>query len=907
MGLSAYKKKRSFEKTPEPEGKVHKAKGKLRFVIQKHHASHLHYDFRLEMEGVLKSWAVPKGPSMNPSDKRLAMMVEDHPYEYRNFEGIIPKGNYGAGTVIIWDEGTYELAKELPDPKGEKGLLAQLHQGNLHIRLDGEKLKGEFALIKSRREDMENGWLLIKVKDEFARKTDITKQDRSVVSGKTLDEVKATSNNEWKSNRTSGKKKVEDGRLKNEEKSKNTYDRKLKEDDTSDEKKDKKEIISLLSKVGEKKAMPLQVKPMLATLTDEAFNDKDWIFEVKWDGYRAIANIKGKDVSLYSRNLLSFDKKFAPIYKALSSFEYDAIIDGEIIALNDEGKVDFQQLQAWQKTGEGTLIYYVFDIIWLEGYSLAGLPLIERKEILKQIIPENDAIRFSDHIEDTGIDFFELAGKQGLEGIMAKEKNSAYLLNSRSSSWLKIKTNQRQEVIIAGFTQGRGGRKHFGSLVLGIYEKGKLEYVGHTGSGFNDKTLADLYKKLEKIETADCPFEKKPKTQMPARWVKPQLVCEVKFQEWTREGSMRHPIFMGLREDKKAKDVTREKEIPLKTAKKEGEKEDVPHQKEPKTRTKKIDIKKEQGRFDPALKEVDLTINKKKITFTNLGKLYWKKEKITKGDMLNYYDRIGEFMLPYMKDRPQSLNRHPDGIDGKSFYQKNVAGKVPDWVETYDYTSESDGETKEFYVCKDHASLLYIANLGCIEMNPWHSRVQSAENPDWCVIDLDPGEISFEKVIEAAQVVKEVLDGLGIPSYPKTSGSTGIHIYIPLGARYTYEQSKQLAELVVTFVHDRIPAFTSLERSPSKRKDKIYLDYLQNRAIQTIAAPYSLRPKPGATVSTPLFWDEVKKGLKMSDFTMFTIFDRLKETGDIFTPVLKKGIDMEEALKKAARLMQEKT
>ncbi len=878
MGLTKYKEKRSFDNTPEPEGTIKKSKGKLRFVVQKHQASHLHYDFRLEMEGVLKSWAVPKGPSMNPSDKRLAMMVEDHPYDYRTFEGIIPKGNYGAGTVIIWDEGTYELAKELPDQKGEKGLLSQLHQGNLHITLHGTKLKGEFALIKSKREDMENGWLLIKVKDEHALKKDITKEDRSVVSGKTLDEVAKTSDVEWISNRkqsarSSAKKPAQKPPAKQDEHT---------------EEIDLDEIISQAKKLGKKQAMPSSVKPMLATLTDKPFDNEDWIFELKWDGYRAVSNIKKNKVNLYSRNLLSYDLKFKPVVSALEKLPFDAVFDGEIVALDEAGKIDFQQLQSWQKTGKGTLIYYVFDIIWLQGYSLVDIPLIERKRILQLLLQgAGDTIRYSDHIESTGIDFYELAGKQGLEGIMAKEKQGSYLIGNRSSGWLKIKTTQRQEAVIAGFTEGRGGRKHFGSLVLGIYEGKELKYIGHTGSGFNDKSLADLYKKLERIEVKECPFKVKPKTQMPARWVKPELVCEVKFQEWTRDGSMRHPIFMGMRTDKKAIEVSREVEVPVKDAVASAEK----------------DLSVE--RFPKGVKNVELEIDSKKITFTNLQKLYWKKERITKGDMLNYYDRISEYILPYMKDRPQSLNRHPDGIDGKSFYQKNVAGKVPDWVDTYDYTSDSDGEKKKFYVCKDEASLLYIANLGCIEMNPWHSRVQSAENPDWCVIDLDPGDISFEKVIEAAQVVREVLDALGIQSYPKTSGSTGIHIYIPLGARYDYDQSRQLAELVVTLVHDRIPKFTSLERSPSKRKDKIYLDFLQNRTIQTIAAPYSIRPKPGATVSTPLHWEEVKKGLKVSDFTIFNILDRLKETGDIFTAVLGEGIDLDNALNKAADFLKE--
>ena len=910
MGLTAYKKKRSFDKTPEPSGKKHKGSATLRFVIQKHHASRLHYDFRLEMEGVLKSWAVPKGPSLNPRDKRLAMMVEDHPYEYRTFEGIIPEGNYGAGTVIIWDEGTYTALEKKPGQSDEEALLEQLDSGNIKLDMKGKKIKGGFALVKSKSADEDNAWLLIKKKDKYVSEEDITLKDKSVVSGKTLEKVASTSNNEWISNRsskTASKKKVK--------KPVSTKDPETPPSTGNTTPLSKKEILQLL-KGATKGTMPTSVKPMLASLTDHAFDNPDWIFELKWDGYRAIAEINKGKVSLYSRNLITFNAKFKPIVSELETLPYNMVLDGEIVALNEEGKVDFQQLQAWQKTGEGHLQMYIFDILWMEGYDLTGLPLIKRKEILKNILPDHPVIRYSDHIIGSGNDFFELAEKEGVEGIMAKDKNSTYISSKRTSSWLKVKTNKRQEAIICGYTKGRGGRKYFGSLVLGIYEKGKLRYIGQTGSGFNDKTLADLHAQLKKIETAKSPFEVKPKTTMPVTWVKPELLCEVKFQEWTREGSMRHPIFMGTREDKKPKEITREKEIPVEeivgsehssATKNEvadngigKEKNSVKKatSKKPAKAGKKIKIP-EKGRFDTTLKKQDLRIDGKTITFTNPGKIYWKKEKITKGDMLNYYDRVSSYILPYMKDRPQSLNRHPDGVGGKSFYQKNVKGKVPDWVETYEYTSESDGEKKEFFVCTDEASLLYIANLGCIELNPWHSRIASADYPDWCVIDLDPGNISFEKVIEAALVVKEVLDALGVPSYPKTSGSTGIHIYIPLGAQYTYDQSRQLAELVVTLVHDRIPAFTSLERSPARRKTKIYLDYLQNRAIQTIAAPYSLRPKPGATVSTPLYWEEVKRGLKIADFTIFNITDRLKETGDIFTPVLGKGIDLEKTLLKA--------
>jgi bifunctional non-homologous end joining protein LigD len=872
MSLSEYKKKRSFNETPEPEGKVHKATSTLRFVVQKHAASHLHYDFRLEMEGVLKSWAVPKGPSMNPKDKRLAMMVEDHPFEYRTFEGIIPAGNYGAGTVIVWDEGTYQPVDKSGKKISEKELLHQLHKGNFHFIMKGKKLRGEFTLVHIQRDNMENGWLLMKIKDDYASTEDITKKDKSVQSNMTLEQVAKNSDRKWISNRKSkdGKSKISDQEVQDVAQ--------VEEIDTK----------ALINKKGTKASRPTKVKPMLATLTDGPFDDPEWVYEIKFDGYRAIADLNKGKADLYSRNLLSFNTKFKPIFEALQNWKVNAVVDGEIIALNDKGKIDFQQLQAFQKTGEGTLIYYVFDILWLDGKDLRELPLLERKEILQQIMPENEAIRYSDHVEEKGTEFFKLAEEEGLEGIMAKRSDSTYLANNRSSSWLKIKTSMRQEAIICGFTKGRGSRKYFGSLVLGIYENKELKFIGQTGSGFDEKLLSSIYKELEKRIIDECPFKTKPKTTQPATWIKPELICEVKFQEWTREGSMRHPIFQGIREDKKAKEVGRE---------------EVKKQQEVPGQVKELNA---SLLFDESAKKQEIEMDGKLITFTNLSKLYWKKENISKGDMLNYYNRICDFMLPYMKDRPQSLNRTPDGVGGKSFYQKNVEGKVPDWVVTHEYVSDSDGEAKQFYVCTDRASLLYIANMGCIEMNPWNSRVQSPDNPDWCVIDLDPGKISFEKVIEAANVVKEVLDALEIPSYPKTSGSTGIHIYIPLGAKYTYDQSRQLAELVVTLVHDQIPKFTSLERSPAKRPTKIYLDYLQNRQIQTIAAPYSLRPKPGATVSTPLHWEEVKKGLKIADFNIHNIFDRLKETGDIFTPVLGEGIDMQATLEKAAGFLSDK-
>jgi bifunctional non-homologous end joining protein LigD len=863
MGLPEYNKKRSFNKTPEPEGKLAKPKGShLQFVIQKHHASHRHYDFRLEAKGVLKSWAVPKGPSLDPKVRRLAMMVEDHPYDYKDFEGIIPAGNYGAGTVIVWDHGTFEPLGLDTTSKAEqeKYIVSQLHKGELKFRMHGQKINGEFVLVRAKDKEQDNVWYLIKKNDEHATKEDVTLQDKSVVSGLTIDEVAEQSTNEWQSNRkaktkTPAKKAVKAAPADN---------------------------IQSLAKQGKKSPIPSSPSPMLATLDKEPFDDPDWVFEIKWDGYRAIAKMNKGKVELTSRKGISLSK-YTPIMDALEEIKLNAVLDGEIVVLNEEGHANFNQLQIWGKEKKGTLCYMVFDILWYDGYDLTGLPLLERKELLQQILPEDDIVRYCDHIVERGKDFYNLSIQMNIEGIIAKKADSTYSQGARSKSWLKLKNINEMEAVVVGFTAPRNSRKHFGALVLGTYKDDELVYIGHTGSGFDDKTIKSVYAKLEERIVDKSPFKTKPKTNMPVTWVKPDLICAVSFQEITKEGILRIPIFKGLREDKSAPEIKEESKYVAKLVKEE--------------------TKSPKGLLLPAgKKEATVTINKKELILPNLDKLYWPDEGITKRDMLNYYYEVIPFMLPYMKDRPQSLNRYPNGINGKSFYQKNVRGKVADWLETYEYFSESTGETKEYLVCTDEASLLYIASLGCIEMNPWHSRTMSPDNPDWCVIDLDPDDNSYDQVVEAALVVKKVLDSVGVESYVKTSGSTGMHIYIPLGAKYTYDQSKIFAEIIVGIVHKQIPKFTSIERSPAKRRGLIYLDFLQNRSTQTIAAPYSLRPKRGATASAPLDWSEVKKGLSIQKFNIHNMKARLKKEGDLFKGILGKGIDLNKVLEKLADL-----
>ncbi|AYL94902.1 DNA ligase D [Mucilaginibacter celer] len=908
MSLEKYVEKRDFSKTKEPKAGRSKDKNHLMFVIQKHDASRLHYDFRLEMDGVLKSWAIPKGPSTDPKTKRLAMMVEDHPFDYRNFEGIIPEGEYGGGTVIVWDEGTYEPIEAIKGKKAqEKHLLKQLESGSLKIKLHGEKLEGEYALVKTHGMG-ENGWLLIKHNDEFASEKDITKKDKSVLSGKTIQKMEKTSEKVWQHGHEEDVEKP--AKSTNKKKEATEPVKKIAEKIDTD-KPESFDVDALLKKAPKSK-LPQNIKPMKATLVDEPFDDPDWLYEVKWDGYRAIAIIDDKgSAELVSRNNLPFDKYY-PINKLLKAWKINAVIDGEIVVLNDKGISDFGALQNWRSEADGNLVYYVFDILWYDGKNLMDLPLEQRQAILKKILPQtHDQIRQSEAFKANGIEFFNAAERIGLEGIIAKKANSVYTSDLRSKEWLKIKVHRRQEVVVAGFTKNAGTSKAFSALVLGVYDdKGKLQYAGKVGTGFSDKLQKEMMAQFKPLITDKSPFEVEPDVDKPSRfrpqrlgakptWLKPQLVAEVAFAEVTGDGVFRQASFKGMRTDKKATDVVLE--TPKDTAETvtEADGKDV--------HTKTIKPVKDTDR-KTLLNPNDETQVRKicghELKFTHLSKVYWPEDNVTKRDMFNYYYQVADYILPYLKDRPMSLNRYPNGIHGSSFYQKDVKGKAPEWVtKTFPYTN-GEGEHKEYLVGSDESYLLWMASLGCIEMNPWFSRVQSPDNPDYCVIDLDPDKNTFDQVIEAALEVKKVLDAIDVPACCKTSGSTGMHIYIPLAAKYDYDQSQMFARLIVNIVHKQIPDYTSLERMIANRKGKMYLDFLQNRPGATIAGPYSLRPKPGATVSMPLHWDEVKPGLTMKDFTIFNSIDRLKETGDLFKDVLGKGINLEEVIKKAKRVFE---
>ena len=736
----------------------------------------MHYDFRLELDGVLKSWAIPKGPSMDPSTKRLAMQVEDHPLEYGGFEGTIPKGNYGAGEVRIWDRGFYHSSHAAAQEPQEnlKQLREGLAKGHLDIVLYGDKLQGRFSLvkIKSAETKKDNAWLFIKHTDEGASPT------------------KAS-------------------------------------------------------------PMPHQVQPMLAKLVEKPFDRAGWFFEVKWDGYRAIAEVDDQKVTLYSRNGLSFDSKYPSIVEALHVIKHQVVLDGEIVAITN-GKPDFHALQN-QGEQPASLQYLVFDLLYLDGRDLRNAPLRERKELLKDLLPRNPTLLLSEYVEGTGIAFYKQIEKMGLEGVVGKDTESRYEEGRRTGSWVKMKAINEQEALVVGFTAPRGSRKKLGSLLLGLREGDKIRFVGHSGGGFTDKELESIYDRLKKIEVPDSPFQEKIEVNAPVTWVKPELVCQIKFTEWTKDGRMRQPIFAGLREDKPASEVVKESPAPL------------PH---PHTGVK----------------------------LTNLQKVFWPKEGYTKGDVIGYYDALTDTILPHLKDRPESLRRQPNGIADEGFFHKDMTTQLPSFVETTRVYSETNEKTLTYILCQNRETLLYLANLGCIELNPWLSRIGQPDRPDFSIVDLDPGEAPFEDLIVTAQAVHKVLKEAHIDSYCKTSGKSGLHIAIPLGGACDFDQSRMLAELIVRLTHQQLPKLTSIDRNPGNRGGKVYLDHLQNRRGQTIAAPYSLRPCPGATVSTPLAWEEVESGLKPKAFTIETTLKRVEALGDLWKPVLTESFDLAKAL-----------
>jgi len=823
LSLKKYNEKRHFDRTPEPApSEVPAASGPRQYCVQRHHATHLHYDLRLEAGGALKSWAVPKGPTLDPGEKRLAMMVEDHPIEYGSFEGVIPKGNYGAGSVMLWDRGTYEL---LGDASAEE----QLARGDFKFRLHGEKITGEFALVRMKR-GKGNEWLLLKKKDAAAQPGWNTEDHAvSVLTGRTQEEI---AQGLEKTPKQAGKKEA---------------------------------------------SLPDIGPPMLAEIgKGEPPSDPKWIYEVKWDGVRALCYIQNGQVRMVSRNGNMIDRQ----YPELSILPHHiqaktAIVDGEIAALNERGVPSFELLQRRINVADASsaallsrhhpVVFYAFDLLYLDGRDLRGLSLIERKRMLKEVLQPNDVVRYSEHFSD-GKALFEAAKQQGVEGIIGKKASSFYE-SRRTGDWVKYKVHSSDSFILCGFTEGE--RDHFGALVLGTHDRGKLKWAGNVGTGFDRKTMKAIYEKLAPLVIDKCPLQ--PDKNLPKKdvtWVRPELVCEVKFANWTEDGRLRAPVWMGFRPDLDPAEVVRQNGAA-----------DPP--------VKRTTL------LDPSLAEANLTIDGHRLKFTNLNKVFYPKDGYRKRDLLNYYDAVAPLIIPHLKDRPLSLKRYPNGIDEPFFFQKEVAASFPKWLRT----GMADGIRS--VIGDNRATLLFLVNLGCIDHNPWMSRMGSLEHPDYLLIDLDPQECSYEKIVEAALVVRKKLDGAELESFPKTTGGDGMHIFVPLVPRYTYDQVRSLAEVVARMVaHERPDLFTTPRTVAKREKGKVYFDWMQIGQGKTISAPYAVRAYPGAPVATPLAWHEVTPRLHPGQFNIGNAPARFDRVGDLFEGVLKRPQRMEDAVDK---------
>ena len=875
MSLDEYAAKRRFEKTPEPPPSARKSTptAKPYFCVQRHDATRLHYDFRLEIDGVLKSWAVPKGPSLDPAVKVFAAHVEDHPMEYGDFEGNIPAGNYGGGSVMLWDRGTFDLL-------GDTDAAAQLARGDLKFRLHGEKLNGDFAIVhmKSRTKGKGNEWLLIKKRDQFAAAGwDVEALAYSVLSGRTQEEIARNLPARQTKRRTAGAADRVWATSPPAKRARASSKRPESAKPAPAKKKTKRDLSTIPG--AQLAAMPASIEPMQAMLADRVPRGEDWLFEVKWDGVRAIAFLDNEEVRLQSRSGLRCERQYPelavmPHHLAASQ----AVLDGEIAVLDAKGVSRFHLIQPRiANTDPNTIahlvrstpvIYFAFDLLYLDGYDLRGVALDWRRELLQQVLTPGPSIRISDIFPGAGEDLLDAARENGLEGIVAKHARSIYE-SRRSREWLKIKIVGEQEFVIGGFTQPQGDRDYFGALVLGVHQDGELRWVGNVGTGFDQKLLAALHARLQPLIVPECPFADRPKPDRGITWVKPELVCQVKYANWTPDDHLRAPVFVGLRHDKPGSVVVRE----------------------------------QVGELLPGSpKEATLTIDGHTLKFTNLPKLYYPDDGVSKRDVLNYYAAVTDLILPHLKDRPLSLKRYPNGIKEQFFFQKDTPGTYPAWLRT-----ELIDEIN-YVFAGDRASLLYLVNLGCIDQNPAMSRSGSLDHPDFILIDLDPQECSFDLIVEAALLVKRILDQIGLVGYPKTTGGDGLHVYIPIEPVYSFEEARTFAELIARLVtHQKPHLFTTPRMVAKRQRNRVYFDYLQIAKSKTIAAPYVLRAYEGAPVATPLEWAEVVPGLHPKQFHIHNARERFRQKGDLFRGVLDSPQNLYEALHRLEKLFRPPT
>ena len=886
--LQEYRRKRDPAATPEPFGGPGPAGGS-RFVIHKHAARRLHYDLRLEIDGVLKSWAVPKGPSVRSHEKRLAVHVEDHPVEYADFEGLIPEGNYGAGPSIVWDAGRFQLLK--PEPARE-----QIARGKLEFELFGFKLRGRWTLARMSGKDRD--WLLLKKSDEYAGETEPTERyPESVLSGLTIEELRA------------GASRVD------------TLRRRLTE---------------LRAPRGD--ITPRGDLLMLATLVDETPADPSWLFEIKYDGVRVLASRTGDEIELRGRSGQLVTTRYPEVTAALHALPLQSfVLDGEIVALDDRGRSSFQRLQERmgltraadieRARGEVPVSAVFFDALGLDGRDLRRLPLEARKECLKLLVPPRGVVYFGDHVLSHGADFLAAACEQGLEGVVAKRRDSHYAAK-RSRDWLKIKCQLRQEFVIGGYTAPQGSRAHFGALHLGLYDQGELVYVSKVGTGFDARALKAISAKLGRLERSTSPFARGTPVGRGHRWVEPRLVGEVRFTEWTRDGGIRHPSFLGLRDDKRPEDCVRETPVvargeeagggegsgcvtrspAFRGSSSRGRDEGVPLRPtlpppapSPRGDTggrgnvRTASSNREAVGADRRRASVG---EERRVTITNPAKVFWPGEGYTKLDLIEYYDAVAPWLLPYLKDRPLVLTRYPDGITGKSFFQKDAPEWTPSWIRTERIHADDVGRDIDYFVVDDRESLRYVVNLGTIPLHLWSSRVASLDHPDWLVLDLDPKGAPFTDVVKVARALHRILDELALPSYVKTSGATGLHIVLPLGAGYDYDVTRTFARLLAVMGVEAEPAIATIARPLRARGGKVYIDFGQNGRGQTVVAPFSARPLPGAPVACPLRWEEVTAKLDPARFTIKTAPARFAKIGDPLAPVLTGRIDVAATLER---------
>jgi bifunctional non-homologous end joining protein LigD len=913
--LAEYRRKRDFTRTEEPSGDDSVApsrSGTLRFVIQKHAASHLHFDLRLELDGVMKSWAVPKGPSLDPSVKRLAMQVEDHPIDYNTFEGTIPRGEYGGGTVMLWDRGTYSSDTARSAEEEEDVLREQLRKGDLKITFHGERLHGSFALIRMKysRDGSRSSkpqWLLIKHRDEYATTDDVVADNMtSVDTARTMEEIAEGKSRVWHSNR----------------------EPKVSVSASVSRTRPSTGRTGLENVKKPPKKLPSSLEPMYASIGSE-IPGAGWTFEPKYDGVRVLAYATASDVKLITRNGKDKAKQFPEIVSGLkklsSQVKRPLVVDGEIVALLDGEPARFQELQSRMHVKNTHMIerhtsatpaaLVLFDILMDGDEVLLHEPWSERrarlvKRVGKHVTPQ---LRITESVEGNGKKMLDQARKQGWEGIIAKRIDSRYEPGNRSKDWLKLKIEFRQEFVVGGYTEPRNTREHIGAILLGYYDKERFIYAGHTGGGFTRQGLQEMYRRLKPLERKNSPFAETPKTNEKAHWVEPKIVVEVKFSEWTADRRLRQPIFLGVRDDKDADEVGVEKQsVQKKVAKtarvaKHEERAIVAARAAKSTNattTRRTTSRGQRKSSKPdtesvleQLTEIERRRGEGKVELgsgltlkvSNLDKIFFPKSKFTKGDVMRYYARIADFILPTVRDRPLVLKRFPNGVDAESFYQQKASETTPREVRVEEIVTDN-GEKQPRYIGGDLLTLLYTIQLGAISVDPWHSHVPTLEYADYTIIDLDPGpRANFQRVVQVAHWTKEVIDSFGLHAAIKTSGSEGLHIYLPLPPRTPNEAATLVAQVIATKVASAHPKEATVERMVKARgAAMVYVDYLQNIQGKTVAGPYCVRAKPGATVSTPLRWKELTDDLDPSDFHLGNAADRFEKIGDIWGEAMKK-------------------